>query len=60
VRLLEIQRLAWMTASLSGFAKVEPFEKCFPKVVKSKPKASSSALFAYFDGVKAERDAKKA
>lgn len=55
-----MQRLAWMTASLSGFAKVESFEKCFPKVVTKKPKASTADLFAYFDGVKAEREAKKA
>lgn len=50
-----------MTASLTGFAKVPAYEKCFPPVTpRVKPKASSAALFAYFGEVTAERKAKAA
>lgn len=56
-----VQRTAWLTASLTGFAKVPAYEKCFPPVrPREKPKASSAALFAYFGDVAAERKAKAA
>lgn len=49
-----------MTASLTGFARVPAYEKCFPATPVGKPKSSTAALFAYFADVKAERAANRA
>ncbi|MEN3238288.1 hypothetical protein PUR29_33105 [Methylobacterium ajmalii] len=51
-RTRELQRLAWMTARLTGFSQVPDFEKCFPEKPKPATTADLMAFFSGFDGVK--------